>query len=35
MRYAIPASLGMLMMPVGMTVITRLTATFDTAVMAG
>lgn len=35
MRYAIPASLGMLMMPVGMTVITRLTATFGTAVMAG
>lgn len=35
MRYAIPASLGMLMMPVGMTVITRLTATFGTAAMAG
>lgn len=35
LRYAIPASLGMLMMPVGMTVITRLTATFGTAAMAG
>ena len=35
LRYAIPASLGMLMMPIGMTVITRLTATFGTAAMAG
>ena len=35
LRYAIPASLGMLMMPVGMTVITRLTASFGTAAMAG
>ena len=35
MRYAIPASLGMLMMPVGMTVITKLTASFGTAAMAG
>ena len=35
LRYAIPASLGMLMMPVGMTVITRLTAFFGTAAMAG
>ena len=35
LRYAIPASLGMLMMPLGMTVITRLTASFGTAAMAG
>lgn len=35
LRYAIPASLGMLMMPVGMTVVTRLTAEFGTAAMAG
>ena len=35
LRYAIPAALGMLMMPVGMTVITKLTASFGTAAMAG
>ncbi|MBR2373960.1 MAG: MATE family efflux transporter [Lentisphaeria bacterium] len=35
LRYALPASLGMLMMPIGMTVITRLTASFGTAAMAG
>lgn len=35
MRYAVPASLGMLMMPVGMTVITKLTASFGVEAMAG
>ena len=35
MRYAIPASLGMLMMPIGMTVITKLTASFGISAMAG